>query len=75
MLIREEQINTLVEALPYLRDFKGKTVVVKYGGNAMLNDEIKKFCPEAKPLKDTYVEHIYDFLYNYASDSGNVPSC
>ena len=42
MLIREEQINTLVEALPYLRDFKGKTVVVKYGGNAMLNDEIKK---------------------------------
>ena len=41
MLIREEQINTLVEALPYLRDFKGKTVVVKYGGNAMLNDEIK----------------------------------
>ena len=41
MLIREDQINTLVEALPYLRDFKGKTVVVKYGGNAMLNDEIK----------------------------------
>ena len=41
MLIREEQINTLVEALPYLRDFKGKTVVVKYCGNAMLNDEIK----------------------------------
>lgn len=41
MLIREEQINTLVEALPYLRDFKGKTVVVKYGGNAMLNDELK----------------------------------
>ena len=41
MLSREEQINTLVEALPYLRDFKGKTVVVKYGGNAMLNDEIK----------------------------------
>ncbi|HIU63439.1 MAG TPA: acetylglutamate kinase [Candidatus Avacidaminococcus intestinavium] len=41
MLIKEEQINTLVEALPYLRDFKGKTVVVKYGGNAMLNDELK----------------------------------
>lgn len=40
-----------------------------------LNDEIKKFCPEAKPLKDSFVEHVYDFLYNYASDSGNVPSC
>ena len=40
-----------------------------------LNDEIKKFCPKANPLKDSYVEHVYDFLYNYASDSGNVPSC
>lgn len=41
MKIKGEEINILVEALPYLRDFKGKTVVVKYGGNAMLNDEIK----------------------------------
>ncbi len=41
MKIKGEDINILVEALPYLRDFKGKTVVVKYGGNAMLNDEIK----------------------------------
>ena len=49
-MLRNEEIKILVEALPYLRDFKGKTVVVKYGGNAMLNDEIKnkvlkiKFC-------------------------------
>ncbi len=41
MDVKENQMNILVEALPYLRDFKGKTVVVKYGGNAMLNDEIK----------------------------------
>lgn len=41
MEFKTEQIQTLVEALPYLRDFKGKTVVVKYGGNAMLNDDIK----------------------------------
>ena len=40
-----------------------------------LNDELIKFCPSAKPLKDSYVDHVYDFLYNYASDSGNVPSC
>jgi len=40
-----------------------------------LNDELVKQCPSAKPLKDAYVEHVYDFLYNYASDSGNVPSC
>lgn len=41
MLIDNNQIATLVEALPYLRDFKDKTIVVKYGGNAMLNDELK----------------------------------
>jgi len=40
-----------------------------------LNDEMIKFCPKAKPLKDKYIPHVYDFLYNYASDSGNVPSC
>jgi hypothetical protein len=40
-----------------------------------LNDELIKQCPKATPLKDSYVEHVYDFLYNYASDSGNVPSC
>ena len=32
----------LVEALPYIQEFYGKTVVVKYGGNAMINDELKE---------------------------------
>lgn len=40
-----------------------------------LTDEIKKICPASKPLKEKYLKHIYDFLYNYAKDSGNVPSC
>ncbi len=40
-----------------------------------LNDELIKQCPNAKPLKDSYIEHVYEFLYNFASDSGNVPSC
>ena len=31
----------LVEALPYIRAFSGKTIVLKYGGNAMINDELK----------------------------------
>jgi len=30
--------NVLVEALPYIRRFRGRTVVVKYGGNAMSDD-------------------------------------
>lgn len=37
--------------------------------------EIKTICPDSKPLKDKYYPHVYDFLYNYAVDSGNVPSC
>ncbi len=40
-----------------------------------LNEELLKFCPDAKPLNDKYVPHVYDFLHNYASDSGNVPAC
>ncbi len=33
--------EVLIEALPYLRHFYGKTVVVKYGGNAMIDDTLK----------------------------------
>ena len=32
---------TLVEALPYIRAFKGKTLVIKYGGAAMVDDKLK----------------------------------
>ncbi len=41
MLMNDQQVQTLMEALPYLSQFKDKTIVVKYGGNAMLNDELK----------------------------------
>ena len=33
--------SVLVEALPYIQKFAGKTIVIKYGGNAMINDELK----------------------------------
>lgn len=32
----------LVEALPWLKKYYGKTIVIKYGGNAMLSEELKK---------------------------------
>jgi len=39
-------------------------------------DEIKKLCPKAaKGYKDKWTNDLYDFAYEYASDSGNVPSC
>ncbi|MFG2042777.1 acetylglutamate kinase [Dactylosporangium sp. NPDC048998] len=34
--------NTLIEALPWLERFSGSTVVVKYGGNAMVDNELKR---------------------------------
>ena len=43
-LNRASAINiakVLSEALPYLQRFVGKTIVVKYGGNAMIDDELK----------------------------------
>ncbi len=32
----------LIEALPYIRHFHGKTIVIKYGGNAMVDEVLKK---------------------------------
>jgi len=38
-------------------------------------DEIKKLCPKVKKVKEKYIPHVYDFSYEYASDSGNIPQC
>ena len=37
-----EKARVLIEALPYIKDYYGKTVVVKFGGSAMENDELKE---------------------------------
>lgn len=37
-----QKASALVEALPYMRAFAGKTIVIKYGGAAMVDDELKK---------------------------------
>jgi acetylglutamate kinase len=36
------QVATLLEALPYIREFSGKTVVIKYGGAAMTDDALRE---------------------------------
>ena len=36
-----KKAEILIEALPYIQKLSGKTVVIKYGGNAMINDELK----------------------------------
>ena len=37
-----ERAEVLVQALPYIRRYTGKVVVVKYGGNAMVNEQLKQ---------------------------------
>jgi acetylglutamate kinase len=47
-----KKVNVLVEALPYIRTFAGKTVVIKYGGKAMTEDSLKeKFALDVVLLK------------------------
>lgn len=37
-----QRAEVLTAALPYIKSYNGKTVVIKYGGNAMINEELKQ---------------------------------
>ncbi len=37
----QDRANVLIKALPYIQKWSGKTIVVKYGGNAMINEDLK----------------------------------
>lgn len=38
----EQRAQTLIEALPYIQKYYGKTLVIKYGGNAMVTEELQR---------------------------------
>ena len=38
-----DRAQVLAEALPYIQKFSGKTIVVKYGGNAMVSEELRRY--------------------------------
>lgn len=40
-----------------------------------LHNELTVFCPKLKPINSNSLIDVYDFLYNYASDSGNNALC
>jgi acetylglutamate kinase len=45
-------VETLLEALPYIREFHGRTVVIKYGGAAMIDDQLRdEFATDVVLLK------------------------
>ncbi len=39
---KQQVASILIEALPYIQQFHGKTIVIKYGGNAMIDDALKE---------------------------------
>ena len=41
-IIDDDSVNVLLEALPYIREFHGKTVVIKYGGAAMREESLRQ---------------------------------
>lgn len=41
-LTNAQRAKVLIEALPYIQDYTNKIIVVKYGGNAMINGELKR---------------------------------
>lgn len=56
---------------------QGEWKAIKESGK--FADEMRAICPaipaDYKYLDPKYSDHIYDFSYEYANDSGNVPSC
>jgi len=41
-MLDDNSVNVLLEALPYIREFHGKTVVIKYGGAAMRDESLRQ---------------------------------
>jgi len=56
---RIQKAETLLEALPFIKNFYGKTVVIKYGGNAMSSDQLKEgFAQDIVMMKYTGINPV-----------------
>jgi len=55
----QERARTLVEALPYLQRYAGQSIVIKYGGNAMVDEDLKKgFARDITLLKQVGIHPV-----------------
>ncbi len=56
---RIQKAETLLEALPFIKTFHGKTVVIKYGGNAMSSEQLKEsFAQDIVMMKYTGINPV-----------------
>lgn len=52
-----QKAEVLIEALPYIQRFNRKIIVVKYGGSAMVDEELKKTRhPGCHPVKTGWIQ-------------------
>lgn len=80
-----ERADILLEALPYIRRFYNKTIVIKYGGHAMVDEDLKdRFAKDVVMMKyigiNPVVVHgggpqIGDFLKNWARNQNLFRVC
>lgn len=50
-----QKAEVLIEALPYIQRFNRKIIVVKYGGSAMVDEELKTCHPGCYPVKTGWI--------------------
>ena len=56
---RIQKAEILLEALPFIKNFHGKTIVIKYGGNAMSSDQLKEgFAQDIVMMKYTGINPL-----------------
>ena len=61
---RIAKAEVLLDALPYIRRFAGKTFVIKYGGHAMTDDHLKeRFAEDVVLLKFIGINPVICLLY------------
>ena len=51
-----DSAQVLAEALPYIQKYSGKTIVVKYGGNAMISEDLRRAVIYSEILKPKFEE-------------------
>ena len=59
-----QRAEVLTQALPYIKNYNGKILVVKYGGNAMINQTLKE-----QVMEDIAIRKAVDFVVENAKEA------
>ena len=67
----QKSASILIEALPYIQKYSGKTIVIKYGGNAMIDEQLKQsFAQDIVLLKQVGINPVV--VHGGGPQIGNV---